>query len=84
MCCLKYDWLHLHHERLHRSNSEKFYKAYRTATWYQEEVESQSASAQLMGFQKVSENEREKVGVTIRNFVLGGGFLLHVLGDRFI
>ena len=69
----KYDWLHLHHEDF-TGQFGKFYKAYRTATWYQDEVESQNASAQIMGFQKVSEMKRE-VGVTIRNFVLGGGFL---------
>ena len=52
----------------------KFYKAYRTAAWYQDEVDSQNASASFMGFQKVSEMKRE-VSLTLRNFVLGGGFL---------
>jgi hypothetical protein len=69
----KYDWLHLHHEDF-TGQFGKFYKAYRTATWYQEEVDSQNESANFMGFQKVSEMKRE-VSLTLRNFVLGGGFL---------
>ena len=69
----KYDWLHLHHEDF-TGQYGKFYKAYRTATWYQEEVDSQNESANFMGFQKVSEMKRE-VSLTLRNFVLGGGFL---------
>jgi hypothetical protein len=69
----KYDWLHLHHEDF-TGQFGKFYKAYRTATWYQDEVDSQNASASFMGFQKVSEMKRE-VSLTLRNFVLGGGFL---------
>ena len=70
---LKYDWLHLHHEDF-TGQFGKFYRAYRSATWYQEEVASQNASAQIMGFQKVSEMKRE-VGLNLKNFVLGGGFL---------
>ncbi|MAO45606.1 MAG: asparagine synthetase B [Crocinitomicaceae bacterium] len=70
---LKYDWLHLHHEDF-TGQFGKFYRAYRSATWYQEEVESQNSSAQFMGFQKVSEMKRE-VALDIKNFVLGGGFL---------
>ena len=69
----KYDWLHLHHEDF-TGQFGKFYRAYRSATWYQEEVESQNTSAQIMGFQKVSEMKRE-VALSIKNFVIGGGFL---------
>lgn len=69
----KYDWLHLHHEDF-TGQYGKFYKAYRSATWYQEEVDHQSATAQVMGFQKVSEMKR-KVATTIQEFVVGGGFL---------
>ena len=69
----KYDWLHLHHEDF-TGQFGKFYRAYRSAAWYQEEVDAQSASAQIMGFQKVSEMKRE-VAVSIKNFVIGGGFL---------
>lgn len=68
-----YDWLHLHHEDF-TGQYGKFYKAYRSAAWYQAEVERQSTTAQYMGFQKVSEMKRE-VATTIRDFVLGGGFL---------
>ena len=69
----KYDWLHLHHEDF-TGQYGKFYKAYRSATWYKEEVDRQSATAQVMGFQKVSEMKR-KVATTIQEFVVGGGFL---------
>ena len=69
----KYDWLHLHHEDF-TGQYGKFYKAYRSATWYQEEVDRQSATAQVMGFQKVSDMKR-KVATTIQEFVVGGGFL---------
>jgi len=68
-----YDWLHLHHEDF-TGQFGKFYKAYRSAAWYQAEVEGQNATAQLMGFQKVSEMKR-KVATTIQEFVVGGGFL---------
>ena len=69
----KYDWLHLHHEDF-TGQYGKFYKAYRSATWYQDEVGRQSATAQVMGFQKVSEMKRN-VATNIRDFVMGGGFL---------
>ena len=69
----KYDWLHLHHEDF-TGQFGKFYRAYRSAIWYQDEVSSQNASAQFMGFQKVSEM-KSQVALDIRSFVLGGGFL---------
>ncbi|MCB0761143.1 MAG: asparagine synthetase B [Flavobacteriales bacterium] len=69
----KYDWLHLHHEDF-TGQYGKFYRAFRGADWYQEEVRSQTAMAHSMGFQKVSEMKRDVV-LEIRNFVLGGGFL---------
>ena len=69
----QYDWLHLHHEDF-TGQYGKFYKAYRSAAWYQQEVERQSSTAQVMGFQKVSEMKR-KVATTIQEFVIGGGFL---------
>jgi len=68
-----YDWLHLHHEDF-TGQYGKFYKAYRSASWYQEEVARQSGTAEIMGFQKVSEMKRS-VATTIRDFVMGGGFL---------
>lgn len=69
----QYDWLHLHHEDF-TGQYGKFYKAYRSAAWYQEEVDRQSSTAQVMGFQKVSEMKR-KVATTIQEFIIGGGFL---------
>ena len=68
---LKYDWLHLHHG--FTGQFGKFYRAYRSAIWYQNEVKSQNASAQIMGFQG-GEMKRE-VAISIKNFVIGGGFL---------
>jgi len=70
---IKYDWLHLHHEDF-TGQYGKFYAQYRNAAWYQDEVKNQSATAQALGFSKVSEMKRQ-VAVNIRNFVLGGGFL---------
>jgi hypothetical protein len=69
----KYDWLHLHHEDF-TGQYGKFYRSFKNAAWYQEEVRSQEALATSLGFNKVSEMKRQ-VAVNIRNFVLGGGFL---------
>ncbi len=69
----KYDWLHLHHEDF-TGQYGKFYKSYKNAAWYQDEVRSQEAMASKLGFNKVSEMKRQ-VAVNIKNFVLGGGFL---------
>ena len=69
----QYDWLHLHHEDF-TGQFGKFYRSFRNAAWYQEEVRYQNESAQMMGFQKVSEM-KGAVTDEIKNFVLGGGFL---------
>ncbi|MFT4682798.1 MAG: hypothetical protein ACJAU0_000842 [Flavobacteriales bacterium] len=69
----KYDWLHLHHEDF-TGQYGKFYRSFRTAAWYQEEVRYQEGLAASMGFSKVSEMKRS-VAFEIKNFVLGGGFL---------
>jgi hypothetical protein len=69
----EYDWLHLHHEDF-TGQYGKFYGAYSAAPWYREEVRNQEATAAKFGFNKVSEMKRA-VAVTIKNFVLGGGFL---------
>lgn len=69
----QYDWLHLHHEDF-TGQYGKFYRSYRNAAWYQEQVRSQEAMAAGMGYTKVSEMKRD-VTLEIRNFVLGGGFL---------
>lgn len=69
----KYDWLHLHHEDF-TGQYGKFYRSFRTAAWYQEEVRYQEGLAAGLGFSKVSEMKRQ-VASEIKNFVLGGGFL---------
>jgi hypothetical protein len=69
----KYDWLHLHHEDF-TGQYGKFYRSFRNAAWYQEEVRSQEALAAELGFSKVSLMKRQ-VALNIRDFVLGGGFL---------
>ncbi len=70
---LKYDWLHLHHEDF-TGQYGKFYRSFKNAAWYIEEVRTQEAMAKKLGFTKVSKM-KEAVAVNIRNFVLGGGFL---------
>ncbi|MCQ2275219.1 MAG: asparagine synthetase B [Bacteroidales bacterium] len=68
-----YDWLHLHHEDF-TGQYGKFWGNYRNQQWYIEDVRTQEATAQRLGFQKVSQL---KLGVVhkIRDFVMGGGFL---------
>jgi len=70
---VKYDWLHLHHEDF-TGQYGKFYRNFKNAAWYIEEVRTQEAMAKQLGFSKVSKM-KEAVAINIRNFVLGGGFL---------
>lgn len=70
---VKYDWLHLHHEDF-TGQYGKFYRNFKNAAWYIEEVRTQEAMAKRLGFTKVSDM-KEGVALEIRNFVLGGGFL---------
>jgi len=69
----EYDWLHLHHEDF-TGQYGKFYRSFRNAAWYQEEVRSQEQMARELGFTKVSMMKRQ-VALNIRDFVSGGGFL---------
>lgn len=69
----KYDWLHLHHEDF-TGQYGKFWAAYQNASWYREDVKTQEAMAQQMGFQKVSQMKLA-VAKKIRDFVSGGGFM---------
>ncbi len=69
----EYDWLHLHHEDF-TGQYGKFYAAYRNAPWYREQVASLEASAQSMGFSKVSDMKLA-VAETIKSYVFSGGFL---------
>lgn len=69
----RYDWLHLHHEDF-TGQYGKFYRSFRNAAWYQEEVRSQEAMAAKLGFDKVSDMKKSVV-TEIKEFVVGGGFL---------
>lgn len=69
----KYDWLHLHHEDF-TGQYGKFYVTFRDAPWYRKQVADAEKQAQELGFSKVSQLKLA-VANSIRNFVLGGGFL---------
>lgn len=69
----KYDWLHLHHEDF-TGQYNRFWSAFRNASWYLDDVKLQEATAKRNGFKKVSEMKLE-VARNIRNFCAGGGFM---------
>lgn len=69
----KYDWLHLHHEDF-TGQYGKFYRSFKNAAWYLEQVKANEEVANSLGFKKVSELKRA-VATTIRDYTLGGGFL---------
>ncbi|MFN6092703.1 MAG: asparagine synthetase B [Bacteroidota bacterium] len=69
----KYDWLHMHHEDF-TGQYGKFYAAYHTVPWYQEQVRSEEAKAKKLGFEKVSQLKLAVVK-KIQEFLSGGGFL---------
>jgi hypothetical protein len=68
-----YDWLHLHHEDF-TGQYGKFWAAYKSYAWYQEDVRITEETAHKLGFTKVSQL---KLAVTkkIRDFVAGGGYM---------
>ncbi len=68
-----FDWLHLHHEDF-TGQYGKFYRNYRTASWYIEEKKEAEALATSLGYNKVSE-EKRAVALKIRDYVVGGGFM---------
>ncbi|HEV8123775.1 MAG TPA: hypothetical protein VGP80_06025 [Gemmatimonadales bacterium] len=68
-----YDWLHLHHEDFTGQYS-KFYLNYAGAAWLAEMVESNTRTAQTLGFPNVPAAKRA-VANTIAGFVERGGFL---------
>lgn len=70
---LLYDWLHLHHEDF-TGQYGKFYRAYRSASWYIQEKKEAEALAARLGYAKVSE-EKLAVARKIRDYVIGGGFM---------
>ena len=69
----KYDWLHLHHEDF-TGQYNRFWNAFRNASWFIEDVKIQEATAKKNGFKKVSEMKLA-VAKSIRNFCAGGGFM---------
>jgi hypothetical protein len=69
----KYDWLHLHHEDFTAQHG-KFYAAYHTFPWYQEEEAVQQAMARKLGFAKVTAL-KAKVAGAIKEYVARGGFM---------
>ncbi|MFT6997497.1 MAG: hypothetical protein ACJAQ4_001251 [Cryomorphaceae bacterium] len=69
----KYDWLHLHHEDF-TGQYGKFYRSYKNAAWYQEQVRDAEADAAEMGFEKVSELKLA-VAKKIKEYIAGGGYL---------
>lgn len=69
----KYDWLHLHHEDFTGQHG-KFYSAYHTFPWYQEEERVQMAMARKMGFAKVTQL-KAAVATGIKDFIGRGGFM---------
>lgn len=69
----QYDWLHLHHEDF-TGQYGKFYRQFRNAPWYQDQVRESEAMATELGFAKVSEM-KGAVASAIRDYVAGGGYL---------
>lgn len=68
-----YDWLHLHHEDF-TGQYGRFYAAYHTHKWYQDQVAEFEETAARLGFSKVS-HLKLAVAIKIRDYTLGGGFL---------
>jgi hypothetical protein len=68
-----YDWLHLHHEDFTGQHG-KFWAAYHTFPWYQEEEKVQKAMATKLGFTKVT-HLKAAVAVAIKDYVGKGGFM---------
>ncbi|MCF8366028.1 MAG: asparagine synthetase B [Bacteroidales bacterium] len=68
-----YDWLHLHHEDF-TGQYGKFWRSFKDAAWYQEDVRVNTENARMLGFDKVSQLKLS-VAKRIRDFVSGGGYL---------
>ncbi len=68
-----YDWLHLHHEDF-TGQYGKFYRSYKNAAWYRQQVSEFEATAAKNGFKKVSQAKLAVVH-KFRDYVAGGGFL---------
>lgn len=68
-----YDWLHLHHEDF-TGQYGKFWRSFRNAAWYRDEVSLNEETARMLGFNKVSEMKLA-VAKKIRDFIAGGGYM---------
>lgn len=68
-----YDWIHLHHEDF-TGQYGRFWAGFHNAQWYKDDQKDAEATAQRLGFTKVSEMKLA-VAKKIRDFVAGGGFL---------
>lgn len=69
----QYDWLHLHHEDF-TGQYGKFYRMFRNAPWYIDQVRDLEAMAKELGYSKVSQMKGAVAG-KIRDYVAGGGYL---------
>ncbi|MEA1973201.1 MAG: asparagine synthetase B, partial [Candidatus Cloacimonadota bacterium] len=69
----EFDWLHLHHEDF-TGQYGKFYRSFRNAKWYIDEVEKNETLAANLGYDKVWKM-KHAVAETIRRYVESGGFL---------
>lgn len=68
-----YDWLHLHHEDF-TGQYGKFWRSYKNAAWYRQQVNEFETKAAEHGFNKVSQHKLAVVK-KFRDYVMGGGFL---------
>ena len=69
----RYDWLHLHHEDF-TGQYGKFYKNYRSASWYVEQKEQYETISRDLGFDSVHK-QKKALAQIIKNYIGGGGFL---------
>lgn len=68
----EFDWVHLHHEDF-TAQMGKMYTQ-RNQIWYQKQLQEDLDLAHHFGFKKVSEMKL-KIASSIKNYVLGGGYL---------
>jgi hypothetical protein len=68
-----FDWLHLHHEDF-TGQYGKFYRSYRNALWYKQEVTTCELVAKKLGYRKVSD-EKKVVARAIKDYMGRGGFV---------
>ena len=69
----RYDWLHLHHEDF-TGQYGKFYKNYRSASWYIEQKKQYETISRDLGFDSVHK-QKKALAQIIKNYIGSGGFL---------